>query len=90
MTDHDDVRDLLATWAFGALEPAEERLVPPHLAACESCAEEAERLRATVRLLDGPPLDEPPPALDTLLAGALRARPASSGSSASRPATAAA
>ena len=76
MTDHDDVRDLLAAWAFGALEPAEERLVPPHLAECESCAAEAERLRATVRLLDGPPLDEPPPALDTLLAGALRARPA--------------
>ncbi|MFE1838600.1 maleylpyruvate isomerase family mycothiol-dependent enzyme [Streptomyces sviceus] len=76
MTDHDDVRDLLAAWAFGALEPAQERLVPPHLAECEACAAEAERLRATVRLLDGPPLDEPPSALDTLLAGALRARPA--------------
>ncbi|WP_406215015.1 maleylpyruvate isomerase family mycothiol-dependent enzyme [Streptomyces canus] len=76
MTDHDDVRDLLAAWAFGALEPAEERLVPPHLAECESCAAEAERLRATVRLLDGPPLDEPPSPLDTLLTGALRARPA--------------
>ncbi|WP_406127734.1 maleylpyruvate isomerase family mycothiol-dependent enzyme [Streptomyces canus] len=76
MTDHDDVRDLLAAWAFDALEPAEERLVPPHLAECESCAAEAERLRATVRLLDGPPLDEPPSPLDTLLTGALRARPA--------------
>ena len=76
MTDHDDVRDLLAAWAFGALEPSQERLVPPHLAECENCAAEAERLRATVRLLDGPPLDEPPAALDTLLAGALRARPA--------------
>ncbi|MFG2731041.1 maleylpyruvate isomerase family mycothiol-dependent enzyme [Streptomyces canus] len=76
MTDHDDVRDLLAAWAFGALEPAEERLVPPHLAECESCAAEAERLRATVRLLDGPPLDVPPSPLDSLLTGALRARPA--------------
>ncbi|MEV7730519.1 maleylpyruvate isomerase family mycothiol-dependent enzyme [Streptomyces sp. NPDC088921] len=76
MTDHDDVRDLLAAWAFGALEPAEERLVPPHLAECESCAAEAERLRTTVRLLDGPPLDEPPSPLDTLLTGALRVRPA--------------
>ncbi|MGW7722351.1 maleylpyruvate isomerase family mycothiol-dependent enzyme [Streptomyces canus] len=76
MTDHDDVRDLLAAWAFGALEAAEERLVPPHLAECESCAAEAERLRATVRLLDGPPLDEPPSPLGTLLTGALRARPA--------------
>ncbi|MFF0086255.1 maleylpyruvate isomerase family mycothiol-dependent enzyme [Streptomyces canus] len=76
MTDHDDVRDLLAAWAFGALEPAEERLVPPHLAECERCAAEAERLRATVRLLEGPPLDEPVSPLDTLLTGALRARPA--------------
>ncbi|WP_069762957.1 maleylpyruvate isomerase family mycothiol-dependent enzyme [Streptomyces sp. LUP47B] len=76
MTDHDDVRHLLAAWAFGALEPAEERLVPTHLAECESCATEAERLRATVRLLDGPPLDEPPSPLDTLLTGALRVRPA--------------
>ena len=76
MTDHDDVRDLLAAWAFGALGPAEERLVPPHLAECERCAAEAERLRATVRLLDGPPLDAPPSPLDTLLTGALRARPA--------------
>ncbi|MFC8430047.1 maleylpyruvate isomerase family mycothiol-dependent enzyme [Streptomyces sp. NPDC057253] len=57
MTDHDDVRDLLAAWAFGALEPAEEQTVRPHLAACESCATEAARLRATVRLLDAPPLE---------------------------------
>ncbi|WP_405874228.1 maleylpyruvate isomerase family mycothiol-dependent enzyme [Streptomyces sp. NBC_00005] len=52
--DHDGVRDLLAAWAFGALPPAEERAVPGHLAECESCAAEAERLRETVRLLDGP------------------------------------
>ncbi|MGC0341741.1 maleylpyruvate isomerase family mycothiol-dependent enzyme [Streptomyces sp. SLBN-8D4] len=76
MTDHDDVRHLLAAWAFGALGPAEERAVPLHLAVCEDCAAEAERLRATVRLLDGPPLDEPPSALDAFLSGALRARPA--------------
>ncbi|WP_316762147.1 maleylpyruvate isomerase family mycothiol-dependent enzyme [Streptomyces herbicida] len=54
MTEHDGVRDLLAAWAFGALPPEEERTVPPHLAECESCAAEAERLRETVRLLDGP------------------------------------
>ncbi|WP_329262204.1 maleylpyruvate isomerase family mycothiol-dependent enzyme [Streptomyces pseudovenezuelae] len=76
MTEHDDVRDLLAAWAFGALEPAEERVVPLHLARCEDCAAEAERLRETVRMLDGPLLDEPPSPLDTLFAGALRARPA--------------
>ncbi|MGX1370946.1 uncharacterized protein (TIGR03083 family) [Streptomyces canus] len=76
MTGHDDVRDLLAAWAFGALEPAEERLVPPHLAECGNCAAEAERLRATVRMLDGPPLDESPSPRESPLARALRARPA--------------
>ncbi|MFE0508598.1 maleylpyruvate isomerase family mycothiol-dependent enzyme [Streptomyces sp. NPDC058964] len=55
MTEHDGVRDLLAAWAVGALSPAEERTVLPHLAECEPCAVEAERLRETVRLLDGPP-----------------------------------
>nr|WP_222108746.1 maleylpyruvate isomerase family mycothiol-dependent enzyme [Streptomyces cupreus] len=64
VTEHDDVRDLLAAWAFGALDPADAERVPPHLAGCESCAAEAERLRETVRLLDGPPI------------GGLPARPA--------------
>ena len=75
--DHDTVRDLLAAWAFGALQPADEEKVPRHLADCESCAAEAERLRETVRLLDGPPLPGPPagPA-DGVLSLALRARPA--------------
>ncbi|MEW2395032.1 maleylpyruvate isomerase N-terminal domain-containing protein [Streptomyces sp. NPDC046862] len=53
-TDHDGVRELLAAWAVGALLPGEEKTVPLHLAECESCAAEAERLRETVRLLDGP------------------------------------
>ncbi|WP_199847827.1 zf-HC2 domain-containing protein, partial [Streptomyces dysideae] len=53
--DHDAVRDLLAAWAFGALDPADEKTVPPHLAECESCAAEAARWQETVRLLDGPP-----------------------------------
>jgi uncharacterized protein (TIGR03083 family) len=53
--DHDGVPELLAAWAFGALQPADEKVVPPHLAACESCAAEAARLRETVRLLDVPP-----------------------------------
>lgn len=78
--DHDAVRDLLAAWAFGALDPAEEKAVPAHLGACESCAAEAERLRETVRLLEGPPLGAPagwpaegtPPAPSL----ALRTRPA--------------
>ncbi|MEU5341691.1 MULTISPECIES: maleylpyruvate isomerase family mycothiol-dependent enzyme [unclassified Streptomyces] len=53
--DHDGVPELLAAWAFGALRPADEKAVPAHLARCESCAAEAERLRETVRLLDVPP-----------------------------------
>jgi uncharacterized protein (TIGR03083 family) len=75
--DHDGVRDLLAAWAFGALPPAEERAVPGHLAECAACAAEAERLRETVRLLDGPAPNgtHGHSALDVLSA-ALRARPA--------------
>ncbi|GGJ38308.1 maleylpyruvate isomerase family mycothiol-dependent enzyme [Streptomyces brasiliensis] len=57
--EHDDVRDLLAAWAFGALPPDERRRIPPHLAECESCAAEAEELRETVRLLDGAASDLP-------------------------------
>ena len=52
-TEHDHVRELLAAWAVGALLPGDEKRVPLHLAECESCAAEAERLRETVRLLDG-------------------------------------
>ncbi|MFC8511538.1 maleylpyruvate isomerase family mycothiol-dependent enzyme [Streptomyces sp. NPDC057257] len=79
--DHDGVRDLLAAWAFGALPPAEQKAVPRHLARCESCAAEAEQLRETVRLLDGPPrggrAEGAVPAGDTprALTAALRARP---------------
>ncbi|MBE8473202.1 maleylpyruvate isomerase family mycothiol-dependent enzyme [Streptomyces justiciae] len=65
-TEHDDVRNLLAAWAFGALDPTERHTVPQHLAECEACATEAERLHETVRLLDNPalaptPAPEPPP-----------------------------
>jgi uncharacterized protein (TIGR03083 family) len=79
--DHDAVRELLAAWAFGALQPADEKAVPLHLAECESCAAEAERLRETVRLLDGPPGAAPtgdgPAGADGVLGVVLRtARPA--------------
>ncbi|WP_151479816.1 maleylpyruvate isomerase family mycothiol-dependent enzyme [Streptomyces albicerus] len=86
--DHDGVPELLAAWAFGALQPADEKAVPLHLAECESCAAEAERLRETVRLLDVPPGatsgDGAPETAssngfagaDGVLAVALRARPA--------------
>ncbi|MEU9189170.1 maleylpyruvate isomerase family mycothiol-dependent enzyme [Streptomyces sp. NPDC048484] len=81
--DHDGVPELLAAWAFGALQPPDEKSVPLHLAGCGSCAAEAERLRETVRLLDGPPGAPEPTAAhngsagsDGVLAAALRARSA--------------
>lgn len=79
-TDHDGVRELLAAWAVGALQPADEKTLPAHLAECEPCATEAERLRETVRLLDGGSPWTPVPAAaarpDGVLAVALRSRPA--------------
>jgi uncharacterized protein (TIGR03083 family) len=78
-TDHDDIRDLLAAWAFGALQSGEEKTVPAHLAECESCAAEAERLLETVRLLDGPSgaaMGKGTTGPDGVLALARRARPA--------------
>ncbi|MFJ3227354.1 maleylpyruvate isomerase family mycothiol-dependent enzyme [Streptomyces sp. NPDC086783] len=53
-TEHERVRELLADWATGALPPSDEKAVPSHLAGCESCAAEAERLRRTVRPPGGP------------------------------------
>ncbi|KAB1143055.1 maleylpyruvate isomerase family mycothiol-dependent enzyme [Streptomyces luteolifulvus] len=75
--DHEVVRELLAAWAFGALSPAEEKTVPPHLAECESCAAEAARLRETVRQLEGPPENGGRSHIgDGAVSFALRARPA--------------
>ncbi|MBV1936950.1 zf-HC2 domain-containing protein, partial [Streptomyces sp. BV286] len=53
--DHDGVPGLLADRALGMLRASDERTVRSHLAGCENCAARAERLRATVRLLDAPP-----------------------------------
>ncbi|MEB8338994.1 maleylpyruvate isomerase family mycothiol-dependent enzyme [Streptomyces endophyticus] len=52
--DHATVSELLGAWALQALPADEQRAVPAHLADCEECAAEAERLRATVRTLNGP------------------------------------
>ncbi|MGW2344497.1 maleylpyruvate isomerase family mycothiol-dependent enzyme [Streptomyces sp. NPDC001661] len=52
--DHATVSELLGAWALRALPADEQRAVPAHLADCEECAAEAERLRATVRSLNGP------------------------------------
>ncbi|GAA2289446.1 maleylpyruvate isomerase family mycothiol-dependent enzyme [Streptomyces kunmingensis] len=52
--DHAAVCELLGAWAVHALPPSEQHAIPRHLADCADCAAEAERLRETVRLLDGP------------------------------------
>ncbi|MFD7297168.1 maleylpyruvate isomerase family mycothiol-dependent enzyme [Streptomyces sp. NPDC059897] len=52
--DHATVSELLGAWALRALPTDEQRAVPAHLADCEECAAEAERLTATIRALDGP------------------------------------
>ncbi|MET7442838.1 zf-HC2 domain-containing protein, partial [Streptomyces sp. NPDC005568] len=56
-TEHERVRELLADWAAGALPPSDEKTVPSHLAGCESCAAEAERLQRPHR----PPEPSPAP-----------------------------
>ncbi|MCC9706253.1 maleylpyruvate isomerase family mycothiol-dependent enzyme [Streptomyces sp. MNU76] len=73
--DHDGVRELLAAWAVGALPPGDLRGVTPHLAACPSCAAEAERLRDTVRLLDGSADGRPGGAVNGHPDGAAPGRP---------------
>lgn len=85
--EHDHVRDLLAAWVLGALDPEEGRAVSRHLTGCASCEAEAEGLRETVRLLDGADgeadvIPGPGPGFgpgesgDGVLALALRSRPA--------------
>lgn len=77
-TDHEAVRELLGAWAVGALMPGDERTLAPHLADCDPCGAEAERLRATVRDLDGPPLADGPAPTGRALGLALRTRAAAS------------
>ncbi|MFI0236917.1 maleylpyruvate isomerase family mycothiol-dependent enzyme [Streptomyces sp. NPDC016845] len=77
--DHAAICDLLGAWAVHALPAEEEHAVPEHLARCPECAAEAERLRETVRLLDGPMENlgtAPRSAGDDILTRVLVARPA--------------
>ena len=47
-TTHDEIRDLLATYAMDLLGPEERASVLTHVAQCRACAEEIESLRSTV------------------------------------------
>lgn len=52
MTDHDELRSLIAPFALGAVEPEEAEAVRAHLERCESCRRDYEEMSATVASLD--------------------------------------
>ena len=43
-TDHEDVKELIAPYVLGAVDPEEEALVRTHLRSCDECSREAEAL----------------------------------------------
>ncbi len=57
MSGHEEIRELLALAAAGALEENEQRVVEQHLARCEECSQEREAwaaLTASLRRLPTP------------------------------------
>jgi anti-sigma-K factor RskA len=50
-TDHEQRRDELAAYLLGALDPGEMAELEQHLAGCEECSAELERLRPAVQAL---------------------------------------
>ena len=61
---HDAIRDELASYLLGALDPGELADLERHLAGCEDCRLELERLRpAALALPETVERVEPPPAL---------------------------
>jgi anti-sigma-K factor RskA len=50
-TEHDGRRDDLAAYLLGALEPGEAAELERHVASCEECEQELERLRPAVQVL---------------------------------------
>jgi anti-sigma-K factor RskA len=50
-TEHDRRRDDLAAYLLGALEPGEAAELERHVAGCEECEDELERLRPAVKVL---------------------------------------
>ena len=51
MMQHDEVRDLLAAYALGAVSDDERREVDAHLRTCDSCPEELDSLRGPTEAL---------------------------------------
>lgn len=74
--EHQVLTSLLGAWALAACSAQEAAAVEEHLGQCESCAEEALRLREAVTLLQRPESLDLDPALRTrVLDGCLERRP---------------
>jgi anti-sigma factor RsiW len=63
MSEHDEIRELLALAAAGALEPGEERRVETHVASCAPCAAEREDFQFLAGGLRRLPTPQPSAAL---------------------------
>ncbi|HET9382947.1 MAG TPA: maleylpyruvate isomerase N-terminal domain-containing protein [Streptomyces sp.] len=75
---HGVLKSLLGAWALAACSAAEAAVVEEHLRECAACAEEAERLRDAVGLLQRPESLDLKPALRTrVLEACLERRPPS-------------
>ena len=79
---HDEIRELIASYALDAVSPEEAQVVVVHLQDCPACAEEARALRAAAsELAFAVPPRQVPPALRAKVLGAVE-RSASAGISA--------
>jgi anti-sigma factor RsiW len=63
VNEHEAIRELLALGAAGALDPAEERRVREHAAACQACADELRSWQALAGELAALPVPQAPPAM---------------------------
>jgi len=78
---HEEMRDDLAAYALGALDPDEASVVAEHLASCESCREYVRWLGPAVDLLPASVAQvEPPERLRESLMATVRAEAADAGS----------
>ncbi|WP_051940055.1 zf-HC2 domain-containing protein [Phaeacidiphilus oryzae] len=73
--EHEELRSLLGAWALDACPPAETARLEAHLAYCQTCAEEARRLRDAAGWLSADdPLDPAPALRNRVLDGCLGLR----------------
>jgi anti-sigma-K factor RskA len=71
---HDDYKDNIGPYVLGALPELESELLARHLAGCESCRAEVERLQpVTAAMARSVPQVEPPPSLKASLMATVNA-----------------